>query len=204
MITEATAAHVPIEAADGWRWWEPVRLHPGRPWFYGVRGSETRPAAHPHPQTVDRPLRPLVGLLRRAGLPTLRAHPAPPRALCFAAHGGGSGRLFSAGDDGRLCEWAFPFVGVALRSAAPTIAGVGRGGASPSSAPGSAAAAAASSPPGPNEHVRCDTVTRLLTRRGAHKRRPVPIAIRTLALLPGGGGIVAGCGDGSLRAWVRG
>ena len=139
-----------------------------------------------------------------AVLHTLRAHTAPPRALCFAAHGGGSGRLFSAGDDGRLCEWAFPFVGVALRSAAPTIAGVGRGGASPSSAPGSAAAAAASSPPGPNEHVRCDTVTRLLTRRGAHKRRPVPIAIRTLALLPGGGGIVAGCGDGSLRAWVRG
>ncbi len=71
MITEATAAHVPIEAADRWRWWEPVRLHPGRPWFYGVRGSETRSASHPHPQTVDRPLRPLVVLLRRAGLPTL-------------------------------------------------------------------------------------------------------------------------------------
>ena len=130
-----------------------------------------------------------------AVLHTLRAHTAPTRALCFATHGGGIGRLFSAGDDGRLCEWAFPFVGVAaVRPAA----------ASWSAPPPSAvdAAAAAASPPGPKQHVRCDTVTRLLTRRGAHKRQAVPIAIRALALLPDGGGIVAGCADGSLRAWV--
>ena len=42
---------------------------------------------------------------------TLLAHTAPVRALCYSASFGG--RLFSAGDDGRLCEWRFPFVTVA-------------------------------------------------------------------------------------------
>ena len=71
MLTSATVAHVPIEKADGWRWWEPVRLHAGPRWFYGVQGVQGRPATHPDPATVDVDLRPLVALLRRAGLPTL-------------------------------------------------------------------------------------------------------------------------------------
>jgi hypothetical protein len=71
MLTSATVSHVPIEEADGWRWWEPVRLHPGPRWFYGVRGVQVRPATHPDPATVDVDLRPLVALLHRAGLPTL-------------------------------------------------------------------------------------------------------------------------------------
>ena len=71
MLTSATVAHVPVEESDGWRWWEPVRLHAGPRWFYGQSGVPHRPATHPDPRTVDPLLRPLVRLLRRAGLPTL-------------------------------------------------------------------------------------------------------------------------------------
>lgn len=84
MITRATVTHVPVEASDRWRWWEPVRPHGGPRWFYGVQGVQRRPASHPDPSTVDRALRPLVGLLRRAGLPTLpscEGHHPDPRKL---------------------------------------------------------------------------------------------------------------------------
>lgn len=72
MITDATVTHVPVELADGWRWWEPQRLQKGPRWFYGVRkGSQFRPSLTAAPETVDGPLRPLVAMLSVAKIQTL-------------------------------------------------------------------------------------------------------------------------------------
>jgi len=140
MITRATVAHVPVEASDGWRWWEPVRLHAGPRWFYGEGGVVRRPASHPDPATVDGPLRPLVALLRRAGLPTLPSCAghfsdraglrATYRALQRdAAWISGHGLTVRCSETGRLSvlrvpEWRLPPV---RAWAAPVLAANGRG-----------------------------------------------------------------------------
>ena len=72
MITDATVTHVPVELADGWRWWEPQRLQKGPRWFYGVRkGDKARPSLTAAPATVDGPLRPLGAMLSVAKIQTL-------------------------------------------------------------------------------------------------------------------------------------
>jgi len=140
MITRATVAHVPVEESDGWRWWEPVRLHAGPRWFYGQGGVQRRPAPHPDPATVDGPLRPLVALLRRAGLPTLPScaghfsEPAKLRATYRAlqrdaAWISGHGLTVRCSETGRLSVlrvpgWRLPPFAA---WAAPVVAANGRG-----------------------------------------------------------------------------